>query len=306
MEMLLLALTVISLIVAFVMSAAAWKLAREERTRSSARVAALAAAASAPAVATASSAAAIAPIAPIARPAEAESTVRIAPRPSVEPAAEPLAVGDLRPAPWATARVSTFATPKAALTPRANDLLLRDTTAGELLVRETTAGLGESFLGGSITPPPSSGRQRGLAIAAAVLFVALAGGGYWMIFGQSTATAATADAPKAPLELVSLRHERRGGRLAVTGLVRNPAAGAPVEKLAAVVFLFDRQGGFVTSARAEVDFTRLSPGDESPFVINIDASGAVARYRVSFRNEAGVVPHVDRRGEEPVAASIGS
>jgi hypothetical protein len=99
---------------------------------------------------------------------------------------------------------------------------------------------------------------------------------------------------------VSLRHERRGARLAVTGLVRNPFVASPLADLTAVVFFFDQKGAFITSARAGVDYQRLSPGDESPFVIDVEAPANVARYRVSFRNEGGVVPHVDRRSQEPV------
>jgi len=127
-------------------------------------------------------------------------------------------------------------------------------------------------------------------------------GGYWAGFGNGSARAiVTAPSTTSPLELVSMRHERRGTRLAVTGLVRNPVAGAAVDRLAAVVFLFDQQGAFITSARANIDFLKLAPGDESPFVIDVEAPSQVARYRVSFRNDSGVVPHVDRRGEQPVA-----
>ena len=61
--------------------------------------------------------------------------------------------------------------------------------------------------------------------------------------------------------------------------------------------------GFLASARANVDFLKLSPGDESPFVIDVEAPANVARYRVSFRNDAGIVPHVDRRGQQPLALS---
>ena len=82
----------------------------------------------------------------------------------------------------------------------------------------------------------------------------------------------------------------------MSGLVRNPAAGQPVEHLSAVVFLFDRQGAFVTSAKADVDFPKLGAGDESPFAVSLDAPATVARYRVSFRTDEGVVPHIDRRG----------
>ena len=68
--------------------------------------------------------------------------------------------------------------------------------------------------------------------------------------------------PNSPLELVSLSHARQNDKLAVSGLVRNPVAGKPVESLSAVVFLFDRMGTFVTSSRANVDFLKLGAGDE--------------------------------------------
>ena len=141
----------------------------------------------------------------------------------------------------------------------------------------------------------AGGGQRSLAVAAAVLFVGLLGGLVFMMSGPR-GTSAAAVGPNSPLELVSLRHDRKSEKLAVSGLVRNPAAGQPVERLSAVVFLFDRQGAFVTSAKADVDFLKLGAGDESPFVVSLDAPATVARYRVSFRTDEGVVPHIDRRG----------
>jgi hypothetical protein len=289
MEPILLAVTVGSLLVALVMSAAAWRLSREERQRSAARVAALTAAAT-------------------------ESDVRspTPPQPVVA-AANDTRAAEPR-APWPSARKASFgqtirtAGATAQASARVPDLALHiSARADELpLHQEPVArpsALGDSFLGSAVAAPPNSG-QRGLAIAAGILFVVLAGGGYFTIFADrapSETTASAAAATASPLELVSLRHERRGARLAVSGLVRNPLAGKAVERIAAVVFLFDQQGGFVTSARADVDFTRLAPGDESPFVISVDAPSTVSRYRVSFRTEAGVLPHVDRRGEEPIA-----
>jgi hypothetical protein len=166
--------------------------------------------------------------------------------------------------------------------------------------------MADSFLGVD-AQRPSEGRQRGLAVAAAILFLVLGGGAYWLISGNGAsaqgASAAAAE-PHAPLELMSLRHERIGMRLSLSGLVRNPIAGAPVDGLTAVVFLFDAKGTFITSARTGVDFTRLAPGDESPFVINLDAPSSVARYRVSFRTDAGILAHVDRRSEQPATTEI--
>lgn len=279
MELILLGITAVSLVVALVMSTTVWRLNRAERTRSDARVAALNAAAGEDHV----------PV-PIPQP-----------QPFVEAAlpAEPVAVNESRSTPpWTTARVSNFSATKT----RGSDVVIRPAlTGGDFPVEKSP--LNDNFLGGSGAPAPTDDRQKGLAIAAAVLFVIVVGGGYWTVFGSRTpvAAAATLSAAPAPLELVSLRHERRAGRLAVSGLVRNPVAGSPVSKLTAVVFLFDQQGGFISSAKSDIDFVTLSPGDESPFVIAVDAPASVARYRVSFRTDSGVVPHVDRRGQEPLA-----
>jgi hypothetical protein len=152
------------------------------------------------------------------------------------------------------------------------------------------------FLGAQQTPRDSGSRQKTLAFAAIALFAVLSGGLVWMMSGPRGSSAA-AVGPNSPLELVSLSHQRQNDKLAVSGLVRNPVAGEPIQNLSAVVFLFDRTGAFVTSSRANVDFLKLGAGDESPFVVAIDAPPTVTRYRVSFRTDDGVVPHVDRRGE---------
>jgi hypothetical protein len=108
-------------------------------------------------------------------------------------------------------------------------------------------------------------------------------------------TAASAAATRSPgLELLSMRHEREGDALTVTGLVRNAGAGS-ADRLIAVVFTFDRSGNFLASGRAPIEFLSLAPGDESPFKVSVPNAGDVGRYRVSFRTDAGVVRHVDRR-----------
>ena len=84
---------------------------------------------------------------------------------------------------------------------------------------------------------------------------------------------------------MSMRHSREGTTLTVTGLVRNPAGGAEARRVTAVVFAFDRNGGFTASGRAPLDFVVLEPGDESPFVVTIPNVTEVAKYRVSFRTE---------------------
>jgi hypothetical protein len=83
--------------------------------------------------------------------------------------------------------------------------------------------------------------------------------------------------------------------------VRNPPSGAPVARLTAVVFAFNADGGFLASGRAIIEASALRPGGESTFVVSVPGAGAVGRYRVSFRADDRVVPHVDKR--EPKASS---
>ena len=284
MDALLIGISVVSTVVALVMTAIAWRVGRDQRALSAARVAALSASAAE------------------ANPVEEKPLAG----PSLDQfEAEPITVGGARQSPWSAPRVSASNASKHAPLPAprhdANELAAQPAPIETPSASQT---LGEGFLGSSVPRSVDSGRQRGLAVAAVVLFGLVLVGGYWTVFGnRSTAVAMTTPSETSPLELVSMRHERRGTRLAVTGLVRNPVAGAPVDRLAAVVFLFDEQGGFLASARANVDFLKLSPGDESPFVIDVEAPANVARYRVSFRNDAGIVPHVDRRGQQPLALS---
>jgi hypothetical protein len=101
--------------------------------------------------------------------------------------------------------------------------------------------------------------------------------------------------PAAPLELVALGHERVEDRLTVRGIIRNPADGSALPHLTAVVLVFNQQGGFLTSGRTTVETQALEPGAEAPFVVTVPGTADVGRYRVSFRTDDRVVPHIDRR-----------
>lgn len=113
------------------------------------------------------------------------------------------------------------------------------------------------------------------------------------------AAAATAQSAQE-LELLSMRHARAGDNMTVTGLVRNRGEAASAA-IMAVVFVFDRDGGFVASGRAPLEFATIAKGDESPFQVTIPDVKEVGRYRVSFRTESGIVPHVDRRASLQVS-----
>jgi hypothetical protein len=289
METLLLVITVGSLVFALAMCALAWRMSQDERRRTAARVAQLAAEAAIPVPGAAAPLAAAAPTAAaLAAPRQALWSSPPA------PAASDTTVVVER---GAAARADTRAA-QAERPARHQADFVKEPLADELQ-------LSSGFLGTPNRAPESAGRQRGLAAAAAVLAVGLVAFGIYEVAGPGAQSAASARAAAeaSPLELLSLRHERVGSRLSVSGLVKNPAAGQAVERLYAVVFVFDQAGTFVTSGRAPVDFIRVGAGDESPFVVALDAPANVARYRVSFRTDAGTVPHVDKRGASPVAAA---
>ena len=133
---------------------------------------------------------------------------------------------------------------------------------------------------------------------ALVVFIAMSGGHRDADRSASLPALAQQD---GALELLSMRYERDGDTLSVTGLVRNGGTTA-AKDLTAVVFTFDRAGNFVASGRAPLEFVTLAPGDESPFKVTIPNVSEIGRYRVSFRTEAGVVRHVDRRAALQAAA----
>lgn len=104
-----------------------------------------------------------------------------------------------------------------------------------------------------------------------------------------------AAAESKPLELMALTHERDGDGIIVRGVVRNPTAGADQSGVAAVVFVFTRDGAFLASGRSALAVPVLAVGSETRFVVTVPHANEVGRYRVSFRSDDRVVPHVDRR-----------
>lgn len=114
--------------------------------------------------------------------------------------------------------------------------------------------------------------------------------------GPGEGAGQTAGHPPAPLELLALRHQRRDGVLEISGLVRNPPSGRAVTGLEAVADSFGADGAPLTRGRNPLRTRRLNPGDESPFAIVLSPGAQVKRYRISFIDGTGTVPHVDLRG----------
>ena len=148
------------------------------------------------------------------------------------------------------------------------------------------------------SPVTSSGRRFIVAAAfgSAVLVLAFAA----VIALNPVRAGGTAVGPAAarvavPIELVSLDHVRAGRGLSIHGRLRNPAAGASIRDLIAVVFLFNGNGEQVGTTQAAVMATVLAPGGETLFQVPVVDGQRVARYRVTFRIANTPVPHVDRR-----------
>jgi len=165
-------------------------------------------------------------------------------------------------------------------------------TAGDLFTTRQQAGVGSRF---------ATVAAVGLLVlggVAALAVVSSSALGEATVRSKSSATAAPEPEQTSriePLELVALGHDRDGDRLTVRGVVRNPASGMALDRVTAVVLVYKGDGGFVGSGRATVDSTMLGPGGETAFTVTVPAASQIGRYRVSFRTEDRVVPHVDRR-----------
>lgn len=118
------------------------------------------------------------------------------------------------------------------------------------------------------------------------------------------AAAAPASAPAdVPLELIALGHEREADRLTVRGVVRGIAPAPAQGPLTAVVSLFDREGTLIGSGRGTVQGAEADPAGERTFVVTVNSAGNVGRYRISFRSDDHIVPHVDRRAQPGTLSS---
>lgn len=139
------------------------------------------------------------------------------------------------------------------------------------------------------------------AIAAALVILALG----WRAIAPAApapSTPAVSSAPAPPLELLSLGHDQHDGTLTISGIVQNPRGGVSLGRVQATVLVFGRDGALLANAREPLENSRLTPGTESPFVIQLPLGNAAARYRVGFRDENdGALGHVDRRDPNAVA-----
>jgi hypothetical protein len=267
MSVLLLIVTILSLAIALATSAIAWRVVRDERQRSAARVAALET--------------------DIYADISGDGPPQVVPRPRLQPRSAT--------APSRSAVAAVYS---------------RETEVPDLQLRPERPSSVDLFAA-QVTPP----RSRLSAIIALALFITGCAAAVAVVLGSasrervepprtSTATS-TAETPAgteaivqvAPLELVALGQEREADRLTVRGVVRNPQSGQEGRNIAVVVFVFGHGGESVATGRAPIAAPLLAPGAESTFLVVVPGVSDVERYRVSFKSDDRIVPHIDRRSK---------
>lgn len=329
MDLVLVIVAAVSLVLAITMSAVAWTLIRNERQRTAARVEALEALAFAeipdaspnisPNLGTTASELHDMPAAQV----DVTDAIEDAPAPAIR-----TAVIEAAPASAVTASTATptAATPReSTAAPQQWDFAFRETAEAAddhrhdivhhaplarhaSRVLEPVARPDDMF---GATPAPGVAGRRWLALAAVALLVAAGVATFSALNSPEVVAAVAASRPSSasdsdrPLELLSLRHAvDADGAFTVTGLVQNPLNGKELQKVEAVVYLFDETGQYFASGRSNLDVAAVEPGDESPFVVHIANVTGVSRYRVGFRQGDGkVVAHVDHRGQLPTGTT---
>lgn len=263
MNTVLIAVTALSLAMAAGMAIIVIKLLRDDRARSEARVLALGA---------------------------------MSGDPIGEPLPPPRASA---PTPRAQAAASVPQLTRAARPVSLDDFEIRPATAA--------ASGGSNLFAVADRPSPWGRRFVVIGVLATVVVAIVYGAMYGRSKEPQPAAAVASIAKNAPLEaspleLLSLHHTQEDQRLVIAGVVRNPRDAAPLSHLVATAFLFGPDGTILTTGRAPLDLTTLSPGVESPFVVSVPVTGQVSRYRVGFRTEDDrVIAHVDKRAPEALA-----
>jgi hypothetical protein len=168
--------------------------------------------------------------------------------------------------------------------------------------------------------PEKSGAasRRTIALAAVAVVMTIAVVTFKMVAGT---TASAAEAPEPPasaasattvsvtqpvdkpadprVELLTLDHSVTPAAFLVTGRVRNPAGGAPLHDVVAVVHVLDRADRVIVTVRVPVKRAVLNAGEWTDFSASASKATNVARYRVEFNaRERTSIPQIDLRQAE--------
>ena len=267
MDVALATVSLISLTMAFAMGIVTWRLMREERRRSDARVAAL--------------------MADLERAGERDTgrDARAASSLDVPPPIRTTA-----PAPPRRRPVQT--TPAARPT---------RSTRPEVPLRTPLAGSPTGFFA-TVTGSPALLRRFVATVSAAV--VVLAALSVIMLSGGAPTDPGVGT--PVPVELLSLAHTREGEYLAITGSIRNPSGGVARGQISVMATVFDRDGTVVGTGQTPLPVAVLLPGSETAFIISLPDGDQIDRYRISFMQGQTSVPHIDRRqpGDQARSAAL--
>lgn len=271
MEWMLIVVSLASLGIATAMSVVAWKVARDSRQRSAARVEALE---------------------ELAFGDLGDDAGGLVPALASGPPAAPV-----RP-------VLTMPKPPAPVAARFTTLDSGDIDAPDAPSWDTPAARDDEADGLFASKDQRAPRGRWLALVGVAAMMALGAGTVYALhtpgaFSLSGISMPSTDRPiiNRPLELMSLRYSTdEPGFFTVSGLVHNPLGASSLRGVVAVVYLFDEQGQYAGNGRIALDVATLDPDIDSTFMLRVKVTGPVSRYRVGFRFADGaVVAHIDKR-----------
>ncbi len=264
MDVALATVTVISLTMALAMGVVTWRLVREERRRSDARVATL-----------------MAELERSHRPNVGPVERNVPRARNVSPSVRTAAPSPLRDR---TGPAIPTAGPVRA--------------AGVSVTPPVRMPPALSRLFATLTGSPT---LRGPFLATAAATVVVAAVSFAMLSGGTPADPGTGT--PEPIELLSLAHAKEGEYLAITGSLRNPSGGIERGQLSVMATVFDRDGTVVGTGQTPLPVAVLPPGSETPFSISLSDADRINRYRISFMQGQTSVPHVDRRRPSDQARS---
>lgn len=149
---------------------------------------------------------------------------------------------------------------------------------GGFLLAIVLAIFGTAMSGNTYTPPPSRPRTT-------------------TVTPSATPSAVVPAAPRGPtyqLALLAARgyESEYGGYHYVEGQVKN-VTDAPLKNVTAVAIWSDKDGNFIKSDDALVEYNPLLPGQTSPFKTISTGNPAMAKYRVEFKTLLGGSLEVD-------------
>ena len=114
-------------------------------------------------------------------------------------------------------------------------------------------------------------------------------------------TLTTPPTPSGPLLVLrSWSWSTEYGYATASGEVKN-ISGAPLSNVEAIVSFYDRNGTFITSDDALIDYNPVMPGQTSPFKVMATENPAMKTARIEFKELMGTtIPYADsshrRRG----------